>query len=541
MMRASIRAAMFLALCIVARSVPAQSPTTTSLQPGAHTEASHPRSTVFISDLHFGVGRDAQGHWYKIEDARWPDELDLFLRDIDRSGGGATDLILNGDTFELWQSIESDCVYPNAAHQDKNLSCSEADALHRMHRVLGQHGPELAALGRFAQTADNRVVLVPGNHDVALLFPSVAAAALKAIGAPADRLSIATEGYWLSADKLLYAEHGQQIGKEVNRFEGWPKPFVEAGGQRYLRRPWGEQFVQAFYNAYEEKYPIIDNISEEGTGVRYGLAAEGSAGTIGGVSDFLGFFLFKVSWDQFGAVLAGNEDASTWDVEVIKAQGDRFLVESYPTDDPLRAAAERALAEKRLPISLQDLDDDQILAICDHRALLLDMQQKVEAAKLAAERRVPTITSCPIKHLGAISQKLLRTYNRNFRRHLEETYTALASSGKTDRLFRLFVYSHTHSVQSPFTPLAESNPQWNPMVVNTGAWQRVVTPDQLKGIQAKRQLGDAELLRKLEPDDLPACYAAIVVKPYMAQPDPRLELWRKGPDGKWVLAEGPCS
>ena len=53
---------------------------------------------------------------------------------------------------------------------------------------------------------------------------------------------------------------------------GWPTPFVEQGGVTYLRRPRGEEFVQDFYNQFEAKYPIIDNLADEVSGVRYGLA-----------------------------------------------------------------------------------------------------------------------------------------------------------------------------------------------------------------------------------------------------------------------------
>jgi len=107
---------------------------------------------------------------------------------------------------------------------------------------------ELRALGVFASSGNNRLVLVPGNHDAALLFPKVAAAALAAMGATSGRARVAIEGYWTSGNGRLYAEHGHQIGKEVNRWEEWPSPFIMSGNLKVLRRPWGEQFVQAYYN-----------------------------------------------------------------------------------------------------------------------------------------------------------------------------------------------------------------------------------------------------------------------------------------------------
>jgi UDP-2,3-diacylglucosamine pyrophosphatase LpxH len=120
---------------------------------------------VLISDTHFGVGHAASGKWDNLEDARWAPEFTAFLKEIDKQGKGAADLVINGDAFELWQSLAMDCIYPDAAHQDRDLGCTEQDALRRVNRVLGQHSPELKALGDFASSGNNRLILVPGNHD----------------------------------------------------------------------------------------------------------------------------------------------------------------------------------------------------------------------------------------------------------------------------------------------------------------------------------------------------------------------------------------
>jgi len=96
------------------------------------------RFTVFISDTHFGVGRDPDGKWNNYEDARWPTEFALFLDYLDAQGKGKTDLIINGDMFELWQSLEQDCIDPS----DKNLGCSARD---RIRRILRSSEPGSAA------------------------------------------------------------------------------------------------------------------------------------------------------------------------------------------------------------------------------------------------------------------------------------------------------------------------------------------------------------------------------------------------------------
>src|SRR5690242_16373722 len=68
------------------------------------------RLRIFISDTHFGVGK-VDGHWHNFEDARWAPEFEAFLREMNRMGNGKADLIFNGDTFELWQSlVPGDCT-----------------------------------------------------------------------------------------------------------------------------------------------------------------------------------------------------------------------------------------------------------------------------------------------------------------------------------------------------------------------------------------------------------------------------------------------
>jgi hypothetical protein len=348
---------------------------------------------------------------------------------------------------------------------------------------------------------------------------------LEAIQAAKGRITIATEVYWLSADQRIYVEHGHQIGREVNCFKNWPTPFIEEGGLKYLERPWGEQFVQEFYNEYELKYPIIDNISSEQEGIRYGLATEGQAGVARGVQNFFKFFLFKVSWDQFAQVLGEEGEPPGWDVKTIREhEGDRFLIESLPKGDPFRTAAMEALKENKLQLSLKDLSDDEIIELCDKRAALLKMGED--------------ITECPRERgtLGAVAETLLRSRNEIYADHLENTYKLLALLGKTRRRFEVFLYGHTHRADSGFYPLKGN---WNPLVMNMGAWQRVVTPEQLKEITKAEGLSPNEILPTLEPEKLPACYSMIMIEPYTQQqgPKPHLLYWRENKEGVWGFSD----
>jgi UDP-2,3-diacylglucosamine pyrophosphatase LpxH len=479
------------------------------------------RLRIFISDTHFGVGK-VNGHWHNFEDARWAPEFAAFLEKMNRMGKGKSDLILNGDTFELWQSLDpNDCT----VLVNKDLGCTEDGALKRLQRVIQFHQPELTSIGNFAKSGDNTVTIVPGNHDAALLFPKVAQTVLAAINAPADRVHVATEGDWLSPDGLIYAEHGQQIGKEVNKFDHWPQPFINYQGVRYLQRPWGEQFVQRFYNMYEDKYPIIDNISDESIGVKFGLKAEGSAAIPKDMGKFLTFYLTELSWSQLGANLGSPGEHPSWDVKAIRRNGIKFLAESLPNNDPLNDAAKKQISQGTFGISIDDLRDEDIIEICN-------LRQAVGTEDLDAGRPL-SVEGCPREDLGAITQQLLSSRRKVFEVHLNDTYHRLKRDHRTDHTFQLFVYSHTHKADPGFHPLSGS--PWNPFVVNTGAWQRTVTPDQLAKIQKARNLTDQTVLT-LQPEDLPPCYPVILISPYQNIPQSRLQYWRKDATS-WVLGD----
>jgi hypothetical protein len=498
---------------------PAATPTPTS-------SASPPgsaRQVVFVSDMHLGPGRDSNGHWYKIEDFRWDGEFAKFLDRVNADGGGKTDLVLLGDSVELWQSIAEDCIYP-----DRNLGCSEADTLTRLGRITAAHKATLENLGKFADDRDNRVYVVPGNHDGALLFPKASAALLAAIGSKkAGRVVFRSDGRWMSPDHLILAEHGHQIGKEVNRFDGWPTPFIDDHGVKYLQRVWGEQFVQKYYNQFEVEYPIIDNILEEGVGIRYAMKEKGTLKSAGSIAKFVGFLVTKMSSAQFSQLLGDEGKPPEWDVAAERARGAQFFLDSLPPDDPSRPEVEAQIRAGTVQIS--DLSDDDIREICDARAAL--------GAPLApGEKRLFTPPpQCAKKTLGAIGQGLLGpTLRKRIAEYVRTVSDQSAVAGGAAPPFALFVYGHTHSADSGFDVGRDDGLEWRMRVVNTGAWQRVISPKDLEQFRCSRP--ESEIIR-LEPDALPAWYTAVVVRPYAAKPEAKLKYWVRRSDGTWDFAD----
>ena len=469
------------------------------------------RLTAFVSDTHLGVGQFADARWHPYEDARWARDFKLFLEELDRKGAGKTDLILNGDTFELWQSLQNDCVYSS-----KDLGCTENDALNRFRRIASAHRAEFEAIRSFAAAGSNSVVIVPGNHDAALMFPRVAAEVLKAIGAPTDRVKISAVGYWVSPDGLLYAEHGHQIGNDVNLFTKWPSPFLEKNNVLHLQKSWGEQLVQSFYNQFEVKYPILDNIMGDSVGIKYGISAEGTTGFVKDIGKFLRFYLTQSSATQILQSLGDNESPQ-WDLASIRNGGDRFFLESVPNDDPLREVVEKSLNEKTLGIKLSELSEEEIQTICSLRAAIVADDKK--------NQRPLRVTICPQKTLGAVATALANSRDSIFRKHLNATVTHLRNAGTFRQPFALFVFSHTHLAEPSYGPF-ESSANWRPIVVNTGAWQRTISEQRLQRYMKDKGLKEKDVL-KLEPEILPACYPVVMVTPYSATPRSTLRYWKE--------------
>jgi UDP-2,3-diacylglucosamine pyrophosphatase LpxH len=515
-------------------------------QESALAEASR-RQVVVIADLHMGEGRDEAGFWYPQEDFRWAEEFRLFLRALDIEGNGSTDLILNGDTFELWQSTASDCVY-----EERVFGCTETEALARIERVLAAHSAEVNALANFARTGSNRVVLVPGDHDAALLFPAVQTRVEQALGSPASRVSVATAGHWVSSDGQVFVEHGHQIRWRANRFADWPTPFIEQDGRRHLEHPWGAQTVEVFLSDYEARYPVVDNFADEGAGVTHGLGAAGLIELGPRAVQFLRYVLFRLPWQQFRVDLdAGDVQPPSWDLISVREEGSSFFLGALPDDDRFKPVA-RSIVENGLASALMDeLTDAELTALCDYRAAVRSARRRFERPLTQIDPQGPPVAECPRapNSRGGQYDYFWRSRDLMFGGRLR-AIEADALLGQ--RPVAIYVHSHTHLVDwrqrvleltrlgrpvivDGFSPVRNA---LSPVVVNGGAWQRTITPVQFARLQEASSLSDAGLLEELRPEDLPACYSFVHVAPYDEIPSaPTIRYWRQDEaTGDWGMA-----
>ena len=522
------------------------SATQTAVTLAAGQEDGSSRLVAVIADLHMGPGRNETGAWHVEEDFRWGDEFALFLEALDAEGGGATDLVLNGDTFELDRSPGESC-----AADDPALGCTEPDALARLESVLAAHADTIGSLAEFAGSGFNRVFLVPGEHDAALLFPAVAQRVEQALGAPGARAAVAAAGSWRSEDGRIYVEHGHQIGWRADRFEAWPEPFVERAGQRHLTRPLGARTVDAFFDEHEARYPVIDNFADEGAGLVHGLAAEGTADLGAAAPALLRYILFRMPWQQFRLDLdAGDVQPPVWDLDAARAQGPALLVDSLPNDHRFKPLARRAQEDGLLTALTDELNDDEIVALCDYRAASRRARRRFERVLTQFDPQGPPVRECPRlpDSRGGLFDYFWRTRDLVYGGRLEAAQDgAPAAAGP----IAVFVHNHTHLVDwrqsvleltrlgrtvivHGFSPVRNA---LSPVVINGGPWQRTITPVQFGRLQAEHGLSDAELLGALRPEHLAPCHGFVQIDPYEDTPVlPAIRYWRQAESGDWEMA-----
>ena len=465
-----------------------------------HIPDSITRPIVVIGDLHMGPGGP-------YEDFRWRDEFIRFLDALNAEAGG-TDLVINGDLFELLQSTTVPCE-----HDDPARGCTADEARQRLDAVIAAHAAELAAIGTFASAGSNRVHVVPGDHDAALLLPPVWRRALESFAAPEGRVVLAASGRWISPDTRVHVEHGHQLPLSADRFANWPNPVITHDGRSYLERPWGEQVIIPFYNRTETRFPIVDNITEEGVGARF-VAAALNERPPEGTASLLRFLLTKTTWQQFRMDLDDGEvQAPEWDLARIRRDLPTFLAASLPGDDPFTTVLKYARAEE-FNAAGRMLSDEQVEGICDYRAATRRARRRMERVLTQLAGTGPPVAECPRlpQTVGPAFEYYWRSRDRQVKNQVGDT-TGIAA----------IVFGHTHLLDRPFRLSGDRGP----IVVTSGAWQRTVHPLQIRQLDA-------------QPESLAPCYSFIRLNVSGGTRMPEARSWRQSSPQQWTMTSGGC-
>jgi UDP-2,3-diacylglucosamine pyrophosphatase LpxH len=207
-----------------------------------------------ISDLHIGAG--------KAEPALEDFDADaLFASWVKSIAGSETTLILNGDIVDFAQ------IPPYDVPLDSRLLWTEDASLQKLAVAEEAHPEWFAALAEFLERG-GRLHLNIGNHDLDMAWPRVQERLHARLAPPLpERLSFSLRSIVRYG---VLVEHGHQFTPENCPVD--PERFLHSvGGERYLERVWGTDFMLRFYNDIEREFPYADCVKPMLTVLYYGL------------------------------------------------------------------------------------------------------------------------------------------------------------------------------------------------------------------------------------------------------------------------------
>jgi UDP-2,3-diacylglucosamine pyrophosphatase LpxH len=208
---------------------------------------------IVVSDLHLGTGVE-QGKRNPYEDFYEDDRFAELLAHYDALAGDQSEieLILNGDFFDLLK-VKWNGRWPT--------EITEEIATEKLRACLEGHPRFVLALRRFLNRPHRRVVYLPGNHDLDLLFsaPQALFCRYVAPGERADRVRFITNSDTYYLPEGIQIRHGHQL-ERIHRIQ-YSKPFRKRrDGSLVLDLPYGSLWILEVMNPAKEARASVDRI-----------------------------------------------------------------------------------------------------------------------------------------------------------------------------------------------------------------------------------------------------------------------------------------
>ena len=179
--------------------------------------------TAIISDLHL-TDPEPPRHKTKSRHPLWKkfktkefyidESLVQFIDHIQKKANGhKTELILNGDIFDFdsVMSLPDKPIYKvNWLETRRGLFPRQEKSLYKIQIILDEHKPFVEALRSFVKNG-NKLVIIPGNHDVELHFQECQAEIRKCLDlTEEEQTRVVFPSWFYISNKDTLIEHGNQ-------------------------------------------------------------------------------------------------------------------------------------------------------------------------------------------------------------------------------------------------------------------------------------------------------------------------------------------
>ncbi|MFA5098541.1 MAG: metallophosphoesterase [Candidatus Margulisiibacteriota bacterium] len=420
-----------------------------------------PRILLIVSDLHLSSGWDENTKRLSLnEDFFFDQSFQRFLNFYIAKGSREKrriDLIIAGDFVDLLQVTDKvenekgialkklDGEDITQTELDYGLGTSPRKSCWKLKKVIKGHTVFFQELVKFL-LADNRVIILPGNHDIEFALPEVQKCLREELlgflpeeeaGGPAweaepeRRLdkeeaqilmsrNLCFHPWFYYEPGLLYVEHGHQYDC-LNSFDYFLHPLTPAEAtEKFIYLPVGSFFVRYLFNKLENIFPFADNMKP--------------------VTNFIKHTLFRWKnlqmWFHIGPYFRFFNKTLREKTEPIKPQW-------------------RLEMGKRQQEYLQQIASDSDISLKDLQAL------KDHWALTA------------LHHWSKL--RLLGTFLMG--ESEKDVYYQAAKRIKDTLGVRYVVFGHTH--EADLRPLGkkDDNQGWSQEYINSGTWTRVFTED----------------------------------------------------------------
>lgn len=203
------------------------------------------RRALVLSDLHLGTGH-RRGRVNIYDDFKEDERLAQLLARYEGSH-----LVLNGDVFDLLK-------VPVLGQFPDEIGARLAGI--KLFKCLQGHPLVTRALARFLEHPEGRVTVLPGNHDMELVFPPAQAIFTRFLtGKDAhERVQFVTAEPSFELDGVQF-HHGHQF-EALHAFD-WGKLLLERPHREpVLNLPWGSLFILRVLNPLVRERPWVDKV-----------------------------------------------------------------------------------------------------------------------------------------------------------------------------------------------------------------------------------------------------------------------------------------